>query len=474
MYSFAVNGASRIAQSCCSQARGLPLLLAILLGANGCAAVTNPVGDAIRVRHVPPELLATSKECEQTIPLSLLRQPPVKTYRLGAGDVLGVYIETILGDKNQPFPMHVAPPVQFRDQRRLTPSSGFPIEVQENGSIVLPSVAPLKVAGLSLNEARDAVRNLYLAKKLIQPENDRVFVTLLQARQYKVVVLRQETGAFTVGPYGPIASSKRSTGHVVDLPAYENDVLHALAQTGGLPGLDAYNQIIIQRDGLHDDGDREAFLKQIEKTPAGANPLNTVGARGDIVRIPLRLPAGEPLPIRLDDVVLHTGDVVFLEARVDRWFYTGGLLPTGKFELPRDVNLDVVEAVAMVRGPLLNGSFGGSNLSGDLVKPGLGNPSATQLVVVRRTPGGGQVPIRVDLGRALRDPHERIFVKADDVLLLQETPDQAFARYFSQTFMNFDVFWKVFRSNTATGVLDVAAPDRIPGRVGILNGVPLN
>jgi hypothetical protein len=286
--------------------------------------------------------------------------------------------------------------------------------------------------------------------------------------------MRQETGAFTVGPYGPIASSKRGTGNVVDLPAYENDVLHALALTGGLPGLDAYNEIIIQRDGFHDPGDRDTMLKQLESTPPGSHPLKTIGASGEIVRIPLRVPSGEKLAICPEDITLRNGDVVFLESRDDRWFYTGGLLPTGKFELPRDHNLDVIEAVAEVRGPLINGAFGGSNLSGDLVKPGIGNPSPTSLIVVRRTPSGGQVPIRVDLGRALRDPHERILVQAGDVLILQEKPGEAFARYFSQSFLNFDIFWQVFRSRTATGILDVAAPDRLPGRVGTLNLIPPN
>src|SRR5205807_46241 len=113
--------------------------------------------------------------------------------------VLGVYVETILGDRNHPFPAHVAPPVQFKDQRRLNPAIGYPIAVDADGTVVLPSAGPLRVAGMSLEEARAAVRNFYLEKKQIQPENDRIFVTLLQPRQVQVLVLRQETGAFTVG-----------------------------------------------------------------------------------------------------------------------------------------------------------------------------------------------------------------------------------------------------------------------------------
>src|SRR5262249_46290582 len=80
-------------------------------------------------------------------------------------------------------------------------------------------------------------------------------------------------------------------------------------------------------------------------------------------------------------------------------YYSGGLLPPGAHTLPRDHDLDVVEAVALVRGPLINGDFGGSNLSGDLVRPGIGNPSAPLVVVVRRAPGGGQVPVKGGAGR---------------------------------------------------------------------------
>jgi hypothetical protein len=346
------------------------------------------------------------------------------------------------------------------------------VTIQADGTIVLPSVAPLKVEGRSLPEVRETIRKVYLEKNLLRPENDRIFVTLLQGRQTQVLVLRQEAGAFTVGPEGLlIASSKRGTGHVVELPAYENDVLHALALTGGLPGLDAYNEVIIVRDGFHDDHDRDAMLKTLETLPAPCNPLKSLGLGGQVVRIPLRLAPCEMLPFQPVDIILQTGDIVFLEARDDQCYFTGGLLPPARHVLPRDHDLDVVEAVAEVRGPLLNGAFGGNNLSGDLIKPGLGDPSPTMLVVVRCLPGGGQVPIRVDLGRALRDPRERILVQAGDVLILQETPGEAFTRYFSQTFLNFDIFWQVIRSKTAIGAVDIAAPDRLPSRLGTVTTV---
>src|SRR5438270_285158 len=91
---------------------------------------------------------------------------------------------------------------------------------------VLPLLLAVLV-GMTFDEIRMAIRKAYEARQINLAE-DRIFVTLLQARQYQVLVLRQETGAFTVGPYGPVASGRRGTGNVIDLPAYQNDVLHAL------------------------------------------------------------------------------------------------------------------------------------------------------------------------------------------------------------------------------------------------------
>jgi hypothetical protein len=461
--------APRYCSSC--RCRALPLLLlAGLAAAPGCAALTNPVADGVPVRRVPPELLAPSKACEQTVPLNLLRQPAPDQYRLAAGDILGVYVEGYLGGPVPTPPVHTGVLTLTRDQRRQPASMGYPISVAADGTIDLPVAGTLVVAGRTLGEVREAVRELYVRKKLLKRDTAVILVTLMQARQYAVLVLRQEASGFSTGPTNNlIATSKRGTGYEVDLFAYENDVLHALARTGGLPGTDACNAIIIFRDCFREGRDRPALLQTLHTVGATGDPAKAFGPGARVTRIPLRLPCGAPLPIHPEDILLGTGDVVFLEACENNVFYTGGLLPPGQYVLPRDHDLDVIEAISLVRGPLINGSFGGSNLSGTLIQAGLGNPNPTLLTVVRRTPGGGEVPINVDLARALHHAEERILVQPGDLLILQEQPEQALTRYLSQTFFNFDIFWQVFRSKTATGVIDVAAPDRLPSRVGSIS-----
>jgi hypothetical protein len=172
----------------------------------------------------------------------------------------------------------------------------------------------------------------------------------------------------------------------------------------------------------------------------------------------LKLHPGEPPPFRPEDVILQTGDIVYIRARRQEFFYTGGILPPGKFPLPRDYDLDIIQAVLQIGGPLLSSGVNPINIQGQIAGVGIGFPSPSWLTVLRRTPGGGQVPIRVSLNRALTDPRERILVLPDDVLLLQERPDEGFARYFNQTFFNFNLMWQAIHGEFITGKVTVNTP----------------
>jgi hypothetical protein len=174
------------------------------------------------------------------------------------------------------------------------------------------------------------------------------------------------------------------------------------------------------------------------------------------MRIPLRMRPGESPPFRPEDIILRDGDIIFIEARDTEVFYTGGLLPPHQFPVPRDYDLDCIEAISFIGGPFINGGINGSNLSGNLLQNGLGFPSPSLLVVLRKTPGGGQIPIRIDINKALRDPRERVLVKAGDILLLQETPCEATTRYITEQ-LKFNWLATLInrRDLTTTGTLTV-------------------
>ncbi len=234
----------------------LPHLLA------GCAAITNPVADGIPVRFLPPEAFGESKDNFKQVPEAYLRQPPPEIYRLAKGDVLGLWVPGIaglgpVGVEAGAIPQGATPPVRFSEQGHVPPSIGFPYPVREDGTLSLPEIEPLKVSGMSIEEVQAAILKAYtVTKKILKPEKASVIVTLQQPRRYHVLVMREDSGSSTIGSSGGFgglnvgtffSETRKSTGTSLDLPAYENDVLNALARSGGLPGWDAEDDVIIQR-----------------------------------------------------------------------------------------------------------------------------------------------------------------------------------------------------------------------------------
>lgn len=435
-------------------------LLATFLG--GCAAVTNPVADGVPVRRLPTELLATPKADLRTIPLTLLRQKPPDAYRLEAGDVLGVYIEGVLGDRNVP------PPVRLVEQSGLPPAMGYPTPVRSNGTISLPLVPPIRVEGMTVPEAEEAVRQAYTVKKeILRPGRERIIVTLLQPRTYHVLVIRQDsgtgTGATTPVSFGTFQGSSevtgprmRGVGTTLELPAYENDVLHALTRTGGLPGLDARTEIVIQRGYSTEDAELAVMPDLLENCPGVAGTIPAVDGV-QITRIPLRLPPGSPITFKPEDIILHSGDIVFVQSRDTEVFYTGGLLFSGQYPLPRDYDVDVVQAIGIARGTLISGGQSVNNLSGATQNLGIGFPNPSLVTVIRRLPHQGQVTIRVNLNKALQEPRERILIKPNDLIILQNTIGEALAQYFTSTFFHYN-FTGIFHSGDVTNTTTINAP----------------
>jgi protein involved in polysaccharide export with SLBB domain len=423
--------------------------LTVLLGctfAAGCAALTNPGVDAIPVRLLPPEMRGKSVEGMRSIPLSLLGQERPLDYRIDGGDVLGVWVEGVLGERGQQPP--VQPGVRLENVD-LPPATGFPIQVQRDGTISLPLLDPLKVGGMTFKDAEDAIRQAYIRAQILKAGRERIIVSLIRPRTYHILVLRQDSPqpiqtvvTSTLGGGGPefIGVSRKGTGWEMSLPAYHNDVLTALAKSGGLPGTDALDTVIIERNAQRGRG-WDLIMQEFQAQGAPA-----CAPGGPIVPIPLRTKPGTPLAIRPEDVVLKDGDVVFIPAREERLFFTGGLLPSGEHILPRDHDLDVLEAVARVRGVMFNGAFSTSNLAGTVLLPGLGQPTPTLLTVVRRLPGStNQVSIRVDLNRAVKDARERLLIQPGDFLILQESPGQGITRFVTQMF-NVPFSWTFLQS----------------------------
>jgi uncharacterized membrane protein YgcG len=292
----------------------------------------------------------------------------------------------------------------------------------------LPLILPVKISGLTLTQATASIAKAYTVDRKILPEGkDRIIVTLMRRREYRVLVVREEEGT-------GLGVTKRGTGKTVDLPAYENDLLHALNETGGLPGVDAKDEILIYRGRFKDAVERDRLVAEIN---AGRNPCcgpPPLPNDPNVVTVPLRF-FPEQLPnLAEQDVILQTGDVVVIESRDREKYYTGGVLGSGEYLLPRDYDLDIMQAIAKAGGSLSSGGTGigrGSGGGGGFGGSGGGGGGGgrggsvgiapSQAIVLRKLPEGGQVSIRVDLNRALTDSSQRILIQPEDVIILRYT-----------------------------------------------------
>lgn len=428
----------------------------LLLGfSGGCTTLFNPIA-GIPVIQLPPELLGERRSEYIPVPVVMLSIPPGQDYRLDEGDILGVYIEGVLPFAS-PTAVPQPPPVNFPAAgSTLPPSIGFPIAVQAGGVLNLPLIQPFSVQGMTLEEARQKIAQEYRTRDILASEDTVPVVTVIQERTYNVTVIRSNGGP-------PGATTGIAAGFDLKLPAYRNDVLHALTQTGGLPGFHEKNEITIFKTSRMSEERRSELLMQLATDPSGC--LNSWGSPGPmgsemisdssggvswiegmegateepfLVRIPLRFPPGRVPRIKTADIELDEGDIVYVESRETEFFYTGGLLPGGQTALPRDYDLDVLGALALAGSGVGSQSGGGGGMGGGM-GGGLGGTSPTQLYVIRKLPCGRTFNISVDLQQALNDSTQNILVQPGDTLVLRHKLHEEVANFALGTFFTFGI-----------------------------------
>jgi protein involved in polysaccharide export with SLBB domain len=431
------------------RASSLGLAILGMLSA-GCSTITQPIS-GIPARRIPPQFLAQSKNNLVPLDPARLSQEPPRDYLLDDGDILGIYIEGILPFVPPDRPPE-PPPVNFPEATsQLDPSLGFPIAVINDGTIQLPNLEPIKVRGLTIDQTRDLIRKYYLDSEILR-ESSRLqpIVTLMKERTYNVIVIRQDMGAATTGGGGGAgqagftrATDYSATGRMLKLKAYQNDVLNALMESGGLPGVNAKNEVKILRASRADQRRRDEFVQQFYQQyycnpdPCGCPP--PLPEDPSILKIPLRLPPGTIPEFGPENVVLEDGDIVYIESRDAEVFYTGGLLPGGEFKIPRDYDLDVLTAMALSGGGISRQQNGGGGGMMGGIGGMVGQVPPGMLYVLRKTPCNGQITIAVDLAKANVDPRERILVQPGDILILRFKPSEEILNFSLGTFFTFGI-----------------------------------
>ncbi|MEM7810785.1 MAG: polysaccharide biosynthesis/export family protein [Planctomycetota bacterium] len=411
----------------------------------GCSGFRPLTG--VPVDTLPQTFRLPDRTGRVPINFALLGQQRPEVHRVDAGDTLGIYIEGVLGQDG------VQPPSPQNPSGLIRPSLGFPVGVDRDGTITLPQAGTVEVAGLSLDEVRTKLFLLYSEElELIRPEPGSVpvIVTLVSARTRRVLVIRDEGGPDT-GIDAPDLNTtfnddRGGAGFVVELPAYENDVLHALVESGGLPGPNAENAVYVIRTGRgstrgggvesHPAGGMTlADLPVVAAHPSVRQfvPHDVSGAT--VLRIPLREVPGVPVNFGPEDVLLEEGDIVFVDGRQTDVFYTGGLLGLGQYQLPRDYDVDVPQALALVQNGLRNTGFPADNIAGVSVLNKDVRAGASEVIVLRPLPDGGSLPIRVDLYQSQRKKSEKLYIRPGDTIVLQFTKAEAIAAFVERNFL---------------------------------------
>lgn len=102
-----------------------------------------------------------------------------------------------------------------------------------DGTVNVPGIGTVQLTQLTLDKARESLN------KLADPNP--VVLTLLETRKVNVAVTRSSDTIKNPNGAGKYRSQ------TVRLPAYQNDVLHALIETGGLPKSPAWRLCVVHR-----------------------------------------------------------------------------------------------------------------------------------------------------------------------------------------------------------------------------------
>ena len=436
------------------------IAIGLIGGFSGCTALTRPI-DGVPAKRLPPQFFEGERSNLLPIDLTLLSREKPREYTLGPGDVLAIVIDRIL-PFSEPDQVPPLPPVNFPDMASdLPPSTGFPTTVLDDGTISLPLLRPVEVEGLTLDQARDKIRQSYVDAEILKADQEiSPIVTLMRKRQITISVVRQDQTGLLAGmaggrggmgamalaqslsrPTGSLGVEAAAAGTVLKLDSDENDVLRALMNTGGMPGVSSKNEVQILRSNAQDKKTRREFMEQYSRLAAQYmnDPCNCPPPMPDvptIIRIPLRLPPGVSPAFTEEDITLQEGDILLIETRETEFFFTGGLLPGGQFPIPRDYDLDVLGAMAMAGYGLERSAQGNVGLGGNFtqaIPPG-------RLYILRPSScGKSQLSIEVDLAKAMNDPRQRPIVQPGDTLILQYKPFEEIVNFGVGTFFTFGI-----------------------------------
>jgi polysaccharide export outer membrane protein len=286
----------------------------------------------------------------------------VGTSQIGPGDLVSLTI------------------VSGSEDEKVTP---FPARVAEDGGIVVPLIGNVKIGGMEPIAAEHQITSAAIERGIYRQPS--VTVTITQRATNKITVL------------GAVAKPG-----VVELPRGSCDLASALAAAGGLSSTAGTQVEVLHR------GQPEFAAKDAQQPVRG----DTDGAKLASFEEPTALDS-PPAMTRIDlseagssnlrNRQLEDRDVVNVLPLEKRYIHVTGLVKKpDQFELTRDKEIRVLDAIAMAGGTI--------------------NSFCDKVYVIRQRPRAGEAAIvKVSLSKAKRDGEENMQLAEGDLVSVEET-----------------------------------------------------
>ena len=314
-------------------------------------------------QRMPDSLRLAKRSNPQTVDLSKLASGTGGSETIGAGDVLEVQIAAGLQEDDQ---------------------STMAARVANDGTIALPMIGLLNVAGVEPQGAESLIRAEAIRRQLYH--NPTVTVTVTHKRMNKVRVL----------------GAVKAPG-LYELPPGASDVVSAIAAAQGLEK-DAGQHVEVRNPYRPNTAERPAVagipgqpLSTVSNSSLSSNGMNSYSI--DLISA---AKAGD------GQYIVQDGGVVMVEKRDPAPVYVGGLVKTaGRYDYPIGQDLHLLDAISLAGGP--------------------SNQLANKIYVIRPVVGAKDpAVIEISYRDAKRSADSNILLGPGDVVSVEQTPGTVF------------------------------------------------
>jgi len=329
----------------------LPAILGLVAGCGG--------PNMYRANTLPDHLAATPVPNVKRLDLSQLAGPATGVELIQPGDVLDMSIAGGLG---------------------ADAVIKFPIRVGDDGTALLPDIGPVRLAGLELASAEQAIAAACVQRGLyLQPH---VAVTMKHRRVNRVTVV------------GPVESAG-----IVELPRGQSYLLDAIVAAGGLTD-EAGANIDIRFPGSNSG--------LIAADPAALGPDGVVQTSAEALsQRTRRINIADAIAAGTGGQYLPDNAVIVVEEQELAPVQVIGLVKKpGEYAYPVERPLDVLGALALAEGR--------------------SNPFATKVYVIRQRAGmSDPAVVEINLDKAKKSGEENLRLEPGDVVSVERTAGTA-------------------------------------------------